>query len=100
MTVRKLFLKISRNSQENTCARVYFNKVCRPQACNFIKKETLGQAFYYFTITPFFTEHLQWLLLIKETPAEMFYCKFSKNFKKIFFIEQLRVTASLASKII
>ena len=45
MTVRKLFLKISRNLQGSTCARVYFNKVCRPQAENFIKKEALAQVF-------------------------------------------------------
>ena len=35
-SVKKVFLKISQNSQENTCARVYFN---------FIKKETLAQVF-------------------------------------------------------
>ena len=26
-SVKKVFLKISQNSQENTCARVFFNKV-------------------------------------------------------------------------
>ena len=36
-----VFLKISQNSQENICVRVYFlNKVA-----NFIKKETLAQVF-------------------------------------------------------
>ena len=34
-SVKKVFLRISKNSQKNTCARV--------QACNFIKKETLTQ---------------------------------------------------------
>ena len=34
-SVKKVFLEISRNSQENTYARV----------CNFIKKETLAQVF-------------------------------------------------------
>ena len=34
-TVKKVFLEILQNSQENTCARV----------CNFIKKETLTQVF-------------------------------------------------------
>ena len=39
--VKKVFLEISQNSQENTCARVsFFTK-----ACNFIKKETLAQVF-------------------------------------------------------
>ena len=35
-SVKKLFLEISQNSQENTCARVSV------QASNFIKKETLS----------------------------------------------------------
>ena len=30
----------------------------------------------------------------------MFYCEFSKNFNKSFFIEKIRVTASVVSKII
>ena len=36
---------LSQNSQENTCARVSFLKCCRPEACNFINKETLAQVF-------------------------------------------------------
>ena len=39
----EVFLKISQNSQENTCARVSF--LIKLQACNFIKKETLAQVF-------------------------------------------------------
>ena len=40
-SVKKLFLEIFQNSQENTCARdSFFNKVC-----NFIKKESLAQVF-------------------------------------------------------
>ena len=39
-----MFLEISQNSQENTCARVSFNKV---EGLNFIKKETLAQVFSY-----------------------------------------------------
>ena len=35
--MKKVFLGISQNSQENTCAR--------PQGCNFIKKETLAEVF-------------------------------------------------------
>ena len=44
--VKKVFLKISQNSQENTCAgkhlrqSLFFNKVA-----GFIKKETLAQVF-------------------------------------------------------
>ena len=39
----EVFLKISQNSQENTCARV--SVLIKLQACNFIKKETLVQLF-------------------------------------------------------
>ena len=40
-SVKKVFLEISQNSQESTCARVsFFNNVAdlRPKACKFIKK--------------------------------------------------------------
>ena len=37
-SVKKMFLQISQNSQENTCT-------IEPQVCNFIKKETLAQVF-------------------------------------------------------
>ena len=42
-----MFLEIPQNSQENTCARVFFNKVAglSPKAWNFIKTETLAQVF-------------------------------------------------------
>ena len=33
-----MFLEISQNSQENTCARVFF-LIFRPEACDFIEKE-------------------------------------------------------------
>ena len=50
----KVFLEISQNLQENTCAR--------PEACNFIKKETLAQAFccelYEISKNILFIEHL------------------------------------------
>ena len=66
MCCKKVFLEISQNLQENTGARVSF-LICRPQACNIIKKETLLQVFSCkFCETPkntFFTEHLWWLLL-------------------------------------
>ena len=44
-SLEKVFLEISQNSQENTCARVSFSIKCSPKACNFIKKETLAQVF-------------------------------------------------------
>ena len=60
--VKKVFLKISQNSPENACVRVYFlNKVA---GC---KKETLAQVlcleFCRIFRDTFFIEHLQWLLL-------------------------------------
>ena len=42
-SVKKMLLEISQYSQENTCVRVSF--LIELQACNFIKKETLTQAF-------------------------------------------------------
>ena len=51
-SIKKMFLEISQNSQENTCARV----------CSFIKKETLAQMFSCdfseISKNTFFTEHL------------------------------------------
>ena len=41
---KKLFLEISQNSLENTCARVSFLVKLQVQACNFIKKK-LWQVF-------------------------------------------------------
>ena len=43
-SVKKVFLEISQNSQEKTCARVSF-LIKLQAACNFIKKETLAQVF-------------------------------------------------------
>ena len=43
--VKKVFLKIPQNSQENTCARDSFLIKLQALACNFIKKETLAQVF-------------------------------------------------------
>ena len=44
-SVKKVFLNISLNSQENTCARVLFLIRLQAWACNFIKKETLARVF-------------------------------------------------------
>ena len=90
-SVKKVLLEISQNSQENTCARDSFliklqatrvSFLIKLQACNFIKKRLCRPAtllkkglchrcfpvnFEKFLKTPFFTEHLQWLLLIALT---------------------------------
>ena len=49
-SVKKVFLEISKNLQENTCVRVSF----------LIKLQASGLK---FPRTPFPTEHLRWLLL-------------------------------------
>ena len=44
-SVKKVFLEISQNSQENNRGQsIFFNKVAGP-ACNFIKKDALTQVF-------------------------------------------------------
>ena len=43
--MEKVFLKISQNSQENTCAKVSLLIKLQAKASNFIKKETLAQVF-------------------------------------------------------
>ena len=48
---KKVFLEILQNLQENTCAtESFFKQCCRPQSAKFLR-------------TPFFTEHVWWLLL-------------------------------------
>ena len=65
-----MFLEISQNSQENTCARVFFfSKVAGLD--KFIEKETLGQVFS---------------------------CEFCEIFDNTVFIENLRTTASEVSE--
>ena len=43
-SVKKMFLEILQNLQENTCASLFLIKL-QIEACNFIKKETLAQVF-------------------------------------------------------
>ena len=75
-----MFIEISQNSQEDTCARVTFLIKLQVSACNFIKKDTLTQLFSceFFEISKstFFTEH-QW--------GTVFVCDLSL-FKNSFFI--------------
>ena len=66
-SVKKLFLKISQNSQENTCARFSFLKKLQADVCNFIKKETL---------------------------AQVLSCEFCENFKNTFLYRTPAVAAS------
>ena len=64
-SVKKVFLEILQNSQENTCARVPFLikfQAFTPQVYNFIKKETVEQVlsceFCEISKKTFFTEHV------------------------------------------
>ena len=65
-SIKKMFLKILQNSQENTSVRVSFLINCRPEVCNFIEEET-----------------------------PVFFCEFSEIFKKPFFTKCLRETTSV-----
>ena len=77
-SVNKVSLEISKNSQENTCASLFFNKVAGIRPATLSKKEPLAQMsccdLYYIYIilkwyfskflrTFFFKKHLWWLLL-------------------------------------
>ena len=44
-SVKNVFLEISQNSQENTCARVCFLTKLQASVWNFIKEETLALVF-------------------------------------------------------
>ena len=69
-SIKKLSLEILQNSQESTCAGVYFLLKLQASACNSIKKQTL---------------------------AQVFSCEFCEIFKNTFFTEHLQATASLCS---
>ena len=66
---KKVFLKISQYSQENTCARASFSQ-------NNSKR-------------------LDTLIKYSDTLAQVFSSEFCEIFKKTFFIEQLQTTASV-----
>ena len=45
-SMKKVFLEILQNSQENTCARVSFLIKLQTSACNFIEKQALAQVVF------------------------------------------------------
>ena len=67
-SVKKVFLEISQNSQENICVGVSFLKKLQAEACNLINKETLALV-----------------------PS----CKFCKIFKNTFYYRTPAVVASV-----
>ena len=87
-SVKKVFLEISQNSQENICARFSF-------LIKFIKKEALAQVFscefWNILRTSFFTEHLRWLLLtliLTKLTLKKLYC-YVRYFFFYFFYSYL-----------
>ena len=70
-----MFLKTSQNSQENTCASVFFLIKLQAETCNFAKKETLAHVFsnefWEIFKSTFFTEHVWRLLLELWETAEL-----------------------------
>ena len=109
-----MFLEISLNSEENTFARASFLQKLQVWGCSVIKKETLAQAFscefseiskntfsYWtplrflvnfvkFLRTPFYIEHLWWLLLktrkvfMQKQPSKGFFKKgVMRNFVRV-----------------
>ena len=67
--IKKVFLKISQISQENTCARASFSKkIAGLRPANLFKKRLWHCCFLMEFLklfrTPFFKEHLKWLLLL------------------------------------
>ena len=58
-----MFLKISQNLQEKTCARVSLLIKLQAEACNVIEKETLAEVLYCEFSELFQTTFLKWHLL-------------------------------------
>ena len=92
-SIKKVFLEILQNSQENTCARDSF--LIKLLLINFIKKESLAQVFSCefceISKNNFFTEQLRRLLLqvneknsFSHTPSCIL-PSFSQNTSRYFF---------------
>ena len=66
-SVKKVLLEISPDSQENTCVKVFFNKVADLRPATLSKKRLWHRCFPVnfakFLRIPFLIEHLWWLLL-------------------------------------
>ena len=88
-SVKKLFVEISQNSQENTCARVSLLS-CRPRSATLFKRRpcflVFPVNFAKFGRTPFLTEHLWWLLLVLQNRCSY---KFPDIHQKISLLKSL-----------
>ena len=70
-SVKKVFLKISQNSQENTSTRVFFSIKLGLRSATLLKKRRWHWCFLVnfvkFLRTPIYIEHVWWLLLRTDT---------------------------------
>ena len=85
-----LFLEISQNSQENTCARASLLVKLQAKVGNFIKKRScflvFPMNFAKFGRTPFLKKHLWWLLLVLQNRCSY---KFLNTHQKISLLKSL-----------
>ena len=79
--MKKLFLEISRNSQENGSARVSFLMKLQTEAGNFVKKETLTQVF-----SSEFCELSKSTFSYRTFPVAASFNNFFQNAKRLFFL--------------
>ena len=63
MFLKKVLLKISQNSQENTCARVSFLIKLQASSTRDSLARVLSSEFYEIFRSTFFIEQLWWLVL-------------------------------------
>ena len=98
-SVKKVFSEISHNSGEHLRQSLFFNKVAGLRLATLLKKRLWHKCFPVnfgkFRRTPFFKEHLWWLLL-SITPVLQFVFKsqYCKIFKCTYFEEHLQTAAS------
>ena len=80
-----LFFRNTRTITRKQPPDVFCKKSCRPETCNFIKKETLAQVFSCefckIVKNTFLAEHLRWLLLITIIKGLL------PNVKSIFYFQ-------------
>ena len=86
-SIKTVFFEILQNSQENNCARAFFNKVAGLWPASLLKKrhwyKSFPVNFAKFLRTSFVTEHLWWLLLTTVNISDVcFWFKF-KRFQRI-----------------
>ena len=84
MFCEKGVLKNSQNSQGNTCARLFFNKVAGLKACNFIKKRLQHGCFLVkfakLLRAPILKNMCQRLVLLSELNGEVYQISWSQSF--------------------